>query len=80
VHLGTSGGKRLGGGIGPSEAEHLMARVNEFLNDGRTNETGSTGDEYTHNFSYYELDRRPQCIRWTLCCQWKHAAIHPDPR
>ncbi len=27
MDLGTSGGKRLGGRIGASEAEHLMARA-----------------------------------------------------
>jgi hypothetical protein len=48
MHLGTSGGKRLGGRIRASEGEHLMARADEFLNDGRANEACSAGDEDTH--------------------------------
>ena len=36
MHLGTGGDERLGARIRASEAEHLMARVDELLNDGRT--------------------------------------------
>jgi hypothetical protein len=48
MDLGTSGGKRPGGRIGAGEADHLMARFDEFRNDGRADETCSTSDEYTH--------------------------------
>jgi hypothetical protein len=50
MRLGASGGKRLGGRIGASEAENLMARADELLNDGRPDEACSSGKEYTHKF------------------------------
>jgi hypothetical protein len=48
MHLGTSGDKRLGPRIRASKTEHLMARVNEFLNNGRTDKACSAGDENSH--------------------------------
>src|SRR5580692_3800277 len=48
MDLGTSGGKRLGSRIRASEAENLMARFDEFCNDGRADESCRTSDEYTH--------------------------------
>jgi hypothetical protein len=48
MHLGAGSGKRPGGRIRASEAEHLMARADEFLNDGRADEACSTRYEYTH--------------------------------
>jgi hypothetical protein len=41
-HVGASGGKRLGARIRPCETQHLMTRVDEFENNGRTDKTGST--------------------------------------
>jgi hypothetical protein len=46
MNLGTSGGKRIGGRIRASEAEDLMARMDEFLNDGKADET--SGNKNTH--------------------------------
>jgi hypothetical protein len=48
VHLGTSGGKRLGGRIRTSEAEHLMARTDELLYDGRADEARGAGNKDSH--------------------------------
>ena len=46
----ASGGKRLGAGIGTSEAAHLMSRRKEFTNDGRADESCSTSNKNTHIF------------------------------
>jgi len=48
MHLGASGGKRPDTRFGASEADYLMIRVNEFLNDGRTDEACSTSNENAH--------------------------------
>src|ERR1700751_560919 len=53
LHLRAGGGKRFGAGIGPRQSEHLMARVDELLNNGGTDKSGGTGDENTHcDFSF----------------------------
>ena len=60
MHLGTGGDKRLGAGIRASETEHLMARVDEFLNNGRADKSGGAGDEDTHcdlSFTSFMCDR-----------------------
>jgi hypothetical protein len=38
MHLGVGGCKRLGGHIRSGEAEHLMIRADEFVNDGGSDE------------------------------------------
>jgi len=48
MHLGAGGCKRLRARIRASKAEHLMARADEFLNDGRTDKACSTCDKDTH--------------------------------
>ncbi len=48
MHLGARGRERLGAGIRAREAQHLMARVDELRNDGRTDKAGSSGDKDTH--------------------------------
>ncbi len=48
MHLGTRGGKRPGAGIRAGKADHLVARADEFLNNGRPDKPGRTGDEDTH--------------------------------
>ena len=46
--LGAGGDERLGGGVRSGEAEHLVARTDQFLDDRRTDKTGGAGDEDTH--------------------------------
>ena len=48
VHFGPGGGERRGGRIRSGEAEHLVARADEFLNDGGADEACRSGDENTH--------------------------------
>jgi hypothetical protein len=56
MDLRTSSGKRRGCRIGASEAEHLMARLHDLLNNSRTDKACSTRDEDTHyDFSFSSL-------------------------
>ena len=48
MHLGSRGNERLGAGIGPRQSEHLMTRVDEFRNDGRSDKTRSSCKKHTH--------------------------------
>jgi hypothetical protein len=48
MYLGTGRRKRLGGRIRASQAEHLMARADEFLNDRSSDESCGAGDEDPH--------------------------------
>jgi hypothetical protein len=48
MRLSAGGDKRFGGRVRASETEHLMARVDEFLNNGGTDKTCGAGDEDTH--------------------------------
>ena len=65
MHLGAGGDERLGARIRASKTEHLMARVDELLNDGRTDKACSTGDENTHyDFSFASFHERDRiCSR-----------------
>jgi len=47
LHIGARRTKRRGGGIRTSQAEHLMACVDEFWNDCGANEAGSPSDKDT---------------------------------
>ena len=49
--LGARCGKRLGARIRAGEAEHLMTRADEFLNDGGADKARSSSDEDTHRDS-----------------------------
>ena len=51
MHLGSRGRKRLGAGLRAGEAQHLMARVNKFWNDGGTDKAGSSGHKDSIFFS-----------------------------
>ena len=48
MHLCTRGDKRLRPRIRASQPEHLMTRVNQLLNNSRTNKTRGTCYENTH--------------------------------
>ena len=48
MYLGSSGGKGRGTCIRTREAEHLMTRADEFLNDCGADEACSPGDKDTH--------------------------------
>jgi hypothetical protein len=48
VGLGSEGRQRGGGTVGAGEADHLVAGVEQLANDGRSDETGGTGDEDAH--------------------------------
>jgi hypothetical protein len=43
MYLGAGGGERLGSRIRPRQSEDLMAGVDEFRNDGRTDKAGRAG-------------------------------------
>jgi hypothetical protein len=56
MHLGSGGIKGLGACLRPRQSEYLMARVDQFPNNGRTDKTCSTSYEYTHHgFSFTSL-------------------------
>src|SRR5580704_17880159 len=48
MHLGSRGDKRLGAGVGPRQSEHLMTRIDELGNDGRSDKASSPRKKYTH--------------------------------
>ena len=49
MRLGARGGERLGRGVRPRQAEHLMARLEEFRNNGGADEASRSGDEDAHD-------------------------------
>jgi hypothetical protein len=48
MDLGSCGGNRSGSRIGASEAEHLVPRDKQFLDDGGADEPGRTCNKDTH--------------------------------
>jgi hypothetical protein len=48
MHLGACGGKRTCTLIGAGKTDDLMTRMDQFLNNGRTDETRSTGNKDAH--------------------------------
>ncbi len=60
MHLGARGRKRFGSGIRAREAQHLMARVNELWNNGRTDKAGSSGYKNTHILFSFRIDEPSQ--------------------
>ena len=68
MHLGAGGDERLGGRVRAGKAEHLMARAEELLNDGGTDETGSASDENTHDdFSCDLVSTAAFAAPWLTC-------------
>src|ERR1035438_9008590 len=55
MNIGSSGGKRRGTGIRTREAEHLMTRADEFLNDCGADEACSPSDKDTHSLRITRL-------------------------
>ncbi len=55
MHLGARGGQRIGAGVGTGDADHLVACLDEFGNQRRTDETGRTGEKDTHANSPAQL-------------------------
>jgi hypothetical protein len=51
MHLCANGGKGLRACITASKAENLMASVDQFLYDGRTDKSGCARGENTHRNS-----------------------------
>jgi hypothetical protein len=58
MHLGSRGNERLGTGVGPRQSEHLMARVNELRNDGRSDKSRSPCKKHTHAVFSFRSVRR----------------------
>jgi hypothetical protein len=48
MHLSASGEQRRSAGIGARKPKHLMARRDQFLNDGSADKPGRTGHENAH--------------------------------
>ncbi len=48
MHIGSYCGKGCSTLIRTSKAEHLMARIDEFQSNGRTDESCTTGEKDTH--------------------------------
>src|SRR5882724_5542625 len=48
MHLHSRGNERLGAGVGSGQSEHLMTRVDELRNDGRSDKTRSSCKKHTH--------------------------------
>jgi hypothetical protein len=44
----AGGGERLGSRVRPRQSEDLMAGVDEFRDNGRTDKAGRAGEEYAH--------------------------------
>src|SRR5580693_4692441 len=56
MYVGSRGGKGPGSRLRASQADHLMARGDQFPNNGRTDKTCSTSNENTHHdFSFPSL-------------------------
>jgi hypothetical protein len=55
MNHGARGGERLCGRIRASETKHLVALANELLDDGGSDESRRTRDEYAQ-IAYSELD------------------------
>jgi hypothetical protein len=53
VRLGASGAQRFGAFVRTGEAEHLVPGIDEFFGDGEADESGRTGQEYTHIGVYF---------------------------
>ena len=48
MDVGPGRGKRRGGRVRAREAEHLVSRADQFLDNGGADEAGRAGDEDTH--------------------------------
>ena len=48
VRLGAGVNERPGGCVRTSKPDHLMARADEFLDDGAADESRCPGDKYSH--------------------------------
>ena len=56
MDLGAGGGESLSACVGAGQAQNLVTCLNELLHNGRADESGGAGDEYTHDdFSLVEL-------------------------
>jgi hypothetical protein len=55
VHLGAGGLYGHGALIRAGKAEHLVPRIQQLANDGRTDPSGRTGNEYAHSQSSYRV-------------------------
>ena len=51
MHLGARGGERFRARVRAGKAEHLMARGDQFLDNGRADESRRTGNKDTHDES-----------------------------
>jgi hypothetical protein len=57
MYLSAGGGEGLGARIRASETEHLMARTDEFLYDGRTDESRCSRNKNFHIFAPSHFSR-----------------------
>ena len=48
LHLGAGGGERLGARVRAGEADHLMSRTDQVLDDRRAYPSGRPSDEHSH--------------------------------
>jgi hypothetical protein len=56
VHLGSGRRQRSGSGVPAGEADDLMPRFKQLADDGGTDESCCTGDEYTHDAALFDGD------------------------
>jgi hypothetical protein len=56
MHPGSGGNERAGAGVRPRQSEHLMTRVDEFRNYGRSDKARSSCKKDTHVvFSFHSV-------------------------
>ena len=53
MHLSARSEKRLGAGVGTRKSKHLMARRDQFLNDGSADKSGRASNKDTHESSLH---------------------------
>ena len=56
IDLSAGGGQRLRRLVRTADADHLMARADQFLNDGRADKSGRAGDKYSHDETFMVVE------------------------
>src|SRR5580658_9354208 len=59
MHPGSRRNERLGTGVGPRQSEHLMSRLDEFRNYGRSDKPRSPRQKYSHAVFSFRSVRVP---------------------
>ena len=81
MDLGAGGGESLSACVGAGQAQNLVTCLNELLHNGRADESGGAGDEYTHDdFSLVELLNLKRSVISRVPKSWSEAPSFVHPR